>query len=109
MSAGNVVALFDVALEMLVQCGLTRKTARGILIPLVESTVQNLKTKDPADALTGTFARGDLETVKLHLGALKKSKLKDALDLYRLLGNRSLKLTKKDAHIRRLLESVKSV
>ena len=28
MSAGNVVALFDVALEMLVQCGLTRKTAQ---------------------------------------------------------------------------------
>src|SRR6185369_17908340 len=33
MSAGNVVALFDVALEMLVQCGLTRTTARTVLLP----------------------------------------------------------------------------
>ena len=106
MSAGNVTALFDVALEMLVQCGLTRKTARSILVPLIKSTVQNLETKDPADALTGTFARGDLETVKLHLAALKRSKLKDALELYRLLGQRSQKLTKNHPQITQILKSV---
>lgn len=95
MSAGNVVALFDVALEMLVQCGLNRKTARSILLPLIASTVRNLESKDPAEALTGTFARGDLETVKLHLAALKRSKLADANELYRLLGKRSMRLLKK--------------
>ena len=104
MTAGNVVALFDVALEMLVQCGLTRKTARSVLLPLIASTVRNLETKDPADALTGTFARGDLETVKLHLAALKRNKV--ALDLYRLLGQRSLKLTKDHPQISQMLDSV---
>ena len=104
MSSGNVVALFDVALEMLVQCGLTRKTARSILQPLIASTVHNLETKDPAQALTGTFARGDLETVKRHLAALEKHT--DALELYRLLGKRSLKLTKKHPQITRILDSV---
>ena len=104
MSAGNVVALFDVALEMLVQCGLTRKTARSILQPLIASTVQNLESKDPADALTGTFARGDIETVKLHLAALKRNKV--ALDLYRLLGKRSLELTKDHPQITQILKSV---
>ena len=104
MSAGNVVALFDVALEMLVQCGLSRKTARSILVPLIASTVRNLESKDPADALTGTFARGDLETVKLHLGALKRNK--EALELYRLLGRRSLKLIKNHTQITRILDSV---
>lgn len=106
MSAGNVTALFDVALEMLVQCGLTRKMARSILVPLIKSTVQNLETKDPADALTGTFARGDLETVKLHLASLKRSKLTDALELYRLLGRRSQKLTKNHPQITQILKSV---
>lgn len=107
MSSGNVMALFDVALEMLVQCGLTRKTARSILQPLLVSAVQNLETKDPAQALTGTFSRGDLETVKRHLAALKNTKLEDALDLYRLLGKRSLKLSsKKHPQIKRLLDSV---
>jgi predicted short-subunit dehydrogenase-like oxidoreductase (DUF2520 family) len=104
MSAGNVVALFDVALEMLVQCGLSRKTARSVLLPLIASTVRNLETNDPVDALTGTFARGDLETVKLHLAALKRNKA--ALELYRLLGQRSLELKKNHPQITRILKSV---
>ena len=104
MASGNVVALFDVALEMLGQCGLTRKTARSILLPLIASTVHNLETKDPKQALTGTFARGDLETVKRHLAALKDNK--DALELYRLLGKRSLKLTKEHPQITQILKSV---
>jgi predicted short-subunit dehydrogenase-like oxidoreductase (DUF2520 family) len=103
MTSGNVTALFDVALEMLVECGLTRRTARRILQPLLASTVQNLETKNPAQALTGTFSRGDVETVKRHLAALKKSGLTDALELYRLLGKRSLKMTKKHSRITQIL------
>jgi predicted short-subunit dehydrogenase-like oxidoreductase (DUF2520 family) len=106
MTSGNVVALFDVALEMLVQSGLTRNLARQILQPLLASTVRSLETKDPAQALTGTFSRGDVETVKRHLAALKDHKLTDALEAYRLLGKRSLKLTKDHPHITRILKSV---
>ena len=106
MSSGNVVALFDVALEMLAECGLDRKTARSILLPLIASTVCSLETKDPAQALTGTFSRGDLETVKRHLVALHNKQLADALDLYRLLGKRSLKLTKSHPQITQILKSV---
>ena len=106
MTSGNVVALFDVALEMLVQCGLTRKEARTVLLPLIDSTVQSLTTKDPSAALTGTFSRGDVETVKRHLAALKRNQLPEALELYRLLGQRSLKLTKKHARITEILKSV---
>ena len=106
MVAGNVTALFDVALEMLVGCGLTRKTARSVLLPLIASTVHNLETKDPAQALTGTFARGDVETVKRHLAALKDKNPADALELYRLLGQRSLKLTKGNPRITQILKSV---
>jgi predicted short-subunit dehydrogenase-like oxidoreductase (DUF2520 family) len=106
MTAGNVTALFDVALEMLVACGLARKMARRILQPLLASTVHNLETKDPAQALTGSFARGDVETVKRHLAALRDHKLVDALDLYCKLGERSLKLTKGNPRITRILKSV---
>ncbi len=106
MASGNVVALFDVALEMLMKCGLSRKQARDILTPLIASTVRSLETKDPAHALTGTFSRGDVETVKRHLAALQKSDLADALDLYRLLGRRSLKVTGKHPQITQILKSV---
>jgi predicted short-subunit dehydrogenase-like oxidoreductase (DUF2520 family) len=106
MTSGNVVALFDVALEMLIHSGLTRKAARRILQPLLASTVRSLETKDPAQALTGTFSRGDVETVKRHLAALKASQLADAASLYRALGLRSLKLAKhKHARIAQILKS----
>lgn len=104
MVSGNVTALFDVALEMLSDCGIKRTTARNILLPLIASTIRNLEIKDPAEALTGTFSRGDLETVKRHLAALKRNQ--DALELYRLLGKRSLKLTKGHPQITDLLDSV---
>jgi predicted short-subunit dehydrogenase-like oxidoreductase (DUF2520 family) len=106
MVSGNVVALFDVALEMLGECGLDRKTARAVLLPLIASTVRSLQTKSPEESLTGTFSRGDVETVKRHLAALKSKDLAAALDLYRLLGQRSLKLTKEHPQITQILKSV---
>jgi predicted short-subunit dehydrogenase-like oxidoreductase (DUF2520 family) len=106
MVSGNVVALFDVALEMLMHCGLSRKMARSILTPLIASTVRSLQVKDPAQALTGTFSRGDVETVKRHLAAVKNNNLTGALELYRLLGQRSLELTGKHPQITQILKSV---
>lgn len=112
MASGNVVALFDVALEMLGRCGLTRKQAQRILLPLLASTAHNLEGRDPVRALTGTFSRGDLETVNRHLSALKESRLTEALELYGLLGMRALRLAEKnglDPHlvrrIKRMLET----
>lgn len=92
MSSGNFVALFDVALEMLRHCGLSRKDAKAILLPLIESTVANLSRSDPALALTGTFARADEATVARHLNALADKDLEIARELYRLLGRRSVEL-----------------
>jgi predicted short-subunit dehydrogenase-like oxidoreductase (DUF2520 family) len=89
MVSGNVVALFDVALEMLGECGLDRKTARSVLLPLIASTVRSLETKSPEASLTGTFSRGDLETVKRHLAVMRNPEVKS---LYRILGKRSLEM-----------------
>jgi predicted short-subunit dehydrogenase-like oxidoreductase (DUF2520 family) len=92
MSSGNVVALFDIALEMLEKCGLKRGDAQKVLMPLLESTISNLSHLSPERAVTGPFSRGDLETVKLHFSALTNSNLHEPLELYRLLGRRALKL-----------------
>jgi predicted short-subunit dehydrogenase-like oxidoreductase (DUF2520 family) len=90
MVSGNVTALFDIALEMLGECGLTRTQAQQALLPLLASAVRNLAEMNPSQALTGTFARGDVETVKRHLALLKSNA--SALAAYRLLGLRSLEL-----------------
>jgi predicted short-subunit dehydrogenase-like oxidoreductase (DUF2520 family) len=103
MASGHVTALIALATEMLVECGLDEKTARRVLMPLLESTVANLSESDPAQALTGTFARGDLDTVKRHLKALSSKRLSEALAAYKLLGRRSLELAQKkiDAEMRK--------
>jgi predicted short-subunit dehydrogenase-like oxidoreductase (DUF2520 family) len=93
-TSGHVVALFDIALEMLVNVGLSRRRSRQILLPLLESTTRNLSTKDPRLALTGPFARGDVSTAKRHLTSIKAHKLSDALSAYILLGHRSLLLAR---------------
>ena len=92
MSAGHLVALFDVASETLADCGLDEATARKILRPLVHSTIENLEQQTPSEALTGTFARADLETMEKHLAALAN---KPALEIYVKLGLRSLQLAAK--------------
>lgn len=92
VASPHMTALFDVALQLLVDCGLNRRTARQVLLPLVQSTVDNLKILDTDKALTGTFARGDVATVKRHLDALAPRERRNARDIYRLLGSHSLEL-----------------
>jgi len=81
--------LFDLASQTLADCGLDLAEARKILMPLVVSTLENLKHQTPAAALTGTFARADTTTMQKHLAALRGKK---ALEIYVKLGFRSLEL-----------------
>lgn len=92
LAAGHVVALFDVALDTLRRCGLKERRAREVLLPLLRSVADNLAQHTPARALTGSFARADVETVRKHLRALGELKDSGALAVYKLLGAHSLKL-----------------
>jgi predicted short-subunit dehydrogenase-like oxidoreductase (DUF2520 family) len=94
MASPHLVALFDLATEMLAACGLNKGNAQKVLLPLLESTVNNLKASDPQKALTGTFARGDVATVRRHLSALSGKDLTQAREVYKLLGLRSVQLAK---------------
>src|SRR5258707_12890375 len=85
MASPNLTALFDVALEMLNSCGIAARRARQILLPLVQSTLENLVDQEPADALTGTFERGDLATARAHVEAIGSARLTDALCAYAVL------------------------
>lgn len=117
MASPHLIALFDLAVELMVSSGVKWADARKMLLPLVESTLNNLKARPPATALTGTFARGDIGTVERHLQVLSEGSLKvppDALEIYRLLGLRSLELAKKNGldpkkikQIKRLLKGWK--
>jgi predicted short-subunit dehydrogenase-like oxidoreductase (DUF2520 family) len=94
MASPHLIALFDLAVELMVVSGVKWADARKMLLPLVDSTVKNLHARAPSSALTGTFARGDSGTVARHLKALSKGTPHEALEVYKLLGLRSLQLAK---------------
>ncbi|MDQ3798982.1 MAG: DUF2520 domain-containing protein, partial [Acidobacteriota bacterium] len=90
--SGHVTALISLAVEMLAACGLTGDAAQAVLLPLVKSTIKNLENQTPPQALTGTFARADVATMKRHLEAIKESSAPGLLEVYLQLGLRSLHL-----------------
>ena len=106
MSSGHVVALSDLAIEMLVACGLNPRRARAVLLPLLHSTIENLSAHEPAGALTGTFARADVATVRRHLQALHEQGSREALAAYTLLGQRSLQLAKSNGADETILKEI---
>ena len=92
MASPNLTALIDIALEMLSRCGLTANRSQKVLLPLIQSTIDNLAAADASRSLTGTFKRGDVATVQKHVDAISSQKLFDALEAYVLLGRHSMKL-----------------
>jgi predicted short-subunit dehydrogenase-like oxidoreductase (DUF2520 family) len=91
-ACGHFVALIDMAVEMMSMCGLTPEFSKEILMPLVASTADNLKRQTAGEALTGTFARADIDTFTRHVTILNECASQDTLELYLLLGERSLEL-----------------
>ena len=107
-ACGHLVALFDAAVEMMTKCGLSADEAKTILMPLVTSTVQNLSEQSTPAALTGTFARADIETFTRHLTALNENVSADLLEIYLLLGERSLELAAKQGVSPERIETLKA-
>ena len=109
MASPHLTALVDLAVETLSACGLSKTRAQKVFMPLLESTVNNLKTSNPQQALTGTFARGDVATVRRHLDALSGKELAEALEVYKLLGLHSLQLAEKNGLDARLLTEIRKL
>lgn len=94
-ASGHLVALIDVALEMFQKCGVAEPNARAILMPLVKSTIENLRTQTTAEALTGTFARADAETLRRQIKILSETVSAEAFEVFLQLGLRSLHLAER--------------
>ena len=94
-ACGHLVALIDVAIEMLTRCGINEGDAQKILLPLIKSTVENLETQSTAEALTGTVARADVKTLEDHLETLEKNASKEAREVYLQLASRSVHLAER--------------
>ena len=80
-----------VAQRLLGKAGLSERQAWAALLPLVQGTLENMAATGPLGALTGPVSRGDVATVRLHIGALTRD---DAVP-YRVLGRAALDLAQR--------------
>jgi len=104
VAASNyLVTLENFALRLLMETGLSESDAYGILEPLIQGTLANIKAKGCANALTGPVARGDDEIVSRHLADID-AKMPQFSSLYRLLGDHTLKIARKGAGLDREAE-----
>jgi predicted short-subunit dehydrogenase-like oxidoreductase (DUF2520 family) len=89
--ASNYFVVVEAVAERLLGGAGLPEDGWAALLPLVSGTLENLRRQGPRDALTGPIARGDVETVVRHLGALAG----DEAELYRQLGMAALDLARR--------------
>lgn len=94
-ACGHFVALVDCAVELLGNAGIPRDDGLQLLLPLIESTLANLRRGTAESALTGPFRRGDETTVDRHLEAISAGSTPELLAIYKMLGARSLEIAER--------------
>lgn len=67
-----LVSALVTAIETAQLAGLNERTATAWVRSLAEATANNVFTRGPGRSFSGPFARGDAETIRLHLQALVK-------------------------------------
>jgi predicted short-subunit dehydrogenase-like oxidoreductase (DUF2520 family) len=111
VACNYLVTLEDAALRLAEEAGIAREEALEALMPLIRGTIANLEEAGPTAALTGPIARGDVETVRGHLEALRQH-TPDLLPLYSVLAERTIEIAREKGtlsesqseHLLRLLE-----
>lgn len=90
MASNALIALEWTAAGALARAGIGAEAAAGALLPLLQGTLQNVKSLGLEKALTGPILRGDVETVRRHLEALEGAP--GDQEIYAVLGKRILHL-----------------
>lgn len=88
-SSPLVVATLVTAERVGQTAGLTLSQTRKIMAAILQQTLKNYLERGPAAAFSGPIKRGDLDTVRRHLGELKR--IPSALDVYRALVRSALR------------------
>ena len=73
MISNLMIGLYEMSIQMLMDCGFSREDAVELTTPLVQNNIKALLHSSPEEALTGPIERGDTETVKKHLSVLTEA------------------------------------
>lgn len=93
MLSNYLVALYGLSEELLEQSGMSKEQSQRLLLPLLDSTVNNLRERG-FSALTGPLERGDVDTIRRHLEDLEDDRL--IKTIYRSMAQKTLTLLEKN-------------
>lgn len=93
-AAGHVTALIDIAEELMQTAGVPSDKSLEALLPLIESVIANIKREGTKRSLTGTYARGDVETSRKHVNAVKGLSDRTIRDVFLDLAIRSIAISR---------------
>jgi predicted short-subunit dehydrogenase-like oxidoreductase (DUF2520 family) len=96
MAAGNILAVEEAAMQLLLSLGMKRAEALRGLLPLTRQVLENLERLGPRAAWTGPLSRGDYKVVKAHLTALRECPPEFA-EAYEALNRLAARVLAKDA------------
>ncbi len=105
LTSNGGATLLGAALDLLSGLGLEGDAAARILLPLAEGTLRNVKEIGAAAALTGPVGRGDANSVRGHLAALRGDPV--VLELYKALSRLALRTAEARGVETRRLRAVK--
>ncbi|HEV2175765.1 MAG TPA: DUF2520 domain-containing protein [Terriglobia bacterium] len=91
----TLVTLLEQSERLLKLAGVPRKVARPMLARFVAETVKSVAEMGPRRALTGPAARGDWETLRRHLEALRRH-APEVIPVYVALARAMVRLTGKN-------------
>lgn len=86
-ASNYLVTLAQAAEWCFTEAGIPASATRQMTSTLMHSTLSNLATMRPSDALTGPLKRGDISTIQSHVQALTDERLQS---LYAFLGQATL-------------------
>jgi predicted short-subunit dehydrogenase-like oxidoreductase (DUF2520 family) len=94
VASNYLVAVEDLAQQLLLEVGLDEPSAAVALGPLAHVTLGNVAELGTTDALTGPIVRGDIDTIRRHLEALEALP-EDWRNLYKALGRHTLAIAER--------------
>jgi predicted short-subunit dehydrogenase-like oxidoreductase (DUF2520 family) len=99
LACNYFVALEHQSRDLFVKSGLPADDALSLFLPLVRATLNNMEESGTVLALTGPLSRGDTETIRGHLAALKLE-APDLLPMYRALALAALDVVRMRAEMK---------
>ncbi len=87
------VALVDYGLRFYQALGADKKEALKAVLPLIKGTLANIESAGLPGALTGPISRGDVETIRAHMDAMRE-KAPELLGLYRQLAKHTIEVAR---------------